>query len=177
MKVEEWWRESLALYGGSAVLLLASAVLAKVLRDAYQDIVLQVYRQVHKQQLFLTLACLQAVESAISLQLRAIESFKPDVVVAEDFGAGIATWLLHRGLWAGPTLLLSPLHDELCRQAGLRTGSLSLPEDVPVVIVHARHDTLVMLSCRPRHPPHTYLRAARRFRLPIVPGWPRARPI
>ena len=131
-------------------------------------------RQVHKQQLFLTLACLQAVESAISLQLRAIESFKPDVVVAEDFGAGIATWLLHRGLWAGPTLLLSPLHDELCRQAGLRTGSLSLPEDVPVVIVHARHDTLVS---RPRHPPHTYLRAARRFRLPIVPGWPRARPI
>ncbi len=89
---------------------------------------------------------MQAVENSISLQVRAIESFKPDVVVAEDFGAGVATWLLHRGLWTGPTLLLSPLHDELCRQAGLRPGSLLLPDDVPVVIVHARHDTLVTNS-------------------------------
>ncbi|MBX3468641.1 MAG: hypothetical protein KF878_17340 [Planctomycetes bacterium] len=75
------------------------------------------------------LACLEQ-------QARAIEAFRPDVVVGSSFGGALAVVLLARGAWAGPTLLLA--------QASARFDpNLRLPEGVRVLLVHGTRDDVI----------------------------------
>lgn len=69
-------------------------------------------------------------------QAREVAAFQPDVVVGSSFGGALAVLLLVRGAWAGPTLLLA--------QASARFDTtLSLPEGVPVLLVHGTRDDVI----------------------------------
>ena len=75
-------------------------------------------------------------EACVEVQARAIESFRPDVLVGSSFGGAGAVALLVRGVWRGPTLLLA--------QAAIHyDADARLPEDEPVLIAHATRDTLI----------------------------------
>jgi len=75
-------------------------------------------------------------EACVEVQARAIESFRPDVLVGSSFGGAVAVALLVRGVWRGPTLLLA--------QAAIHyDADARLPEDVPVLIAHGTRDTLI----------------------------------
>ena len=75
-------------------------------------------------------------EACVELHARELERFAPDALVGSSFGGAVAVELLRRGLWAGPTLLLA--------QAALRRDpGATLPEGVPVWLVHGRQDSLI----------------------------------
>jgi hypothetical protein len=86
-------------------------------------------------------ACTPAMDTGdfdgcVRVQARALEEFRPDVLVGSSFGGAVAVALLQQGLWRGPTLLLA--------QAALRRGlEPRLPEGVRVWLVHAVQDELV----------------------------------
>ena len=75
---------------------------------------------------------------------RAIARLRPAAVVGYSWGGAIATFLLERGLWAGPTLLLAPAGGLLAVHAGRPAPSLanlrSLP---PLTLVHGESDAIV----------------------------------
>ncbi len=75
-------------------------------------------------------------DACVDVQARAIESFRPDVLVGSSFGGAVVVALLVQGAWRGPTLLLA--------QAAVHyDADARLPEDVPVWIVHGTRDTLI----------------------------------
>jgi len=72
----------------------------------------------------------------VDVHARALETFRPDVLVGSSFGGAVAVALLMRGAYRGPTLLLA--------QAALRyVPSAAFPEGVPVVLVHGRQDDVI----------------------------------
>lgn len=74
--------------------------------------------------------------SCVELHARALETFRPHVLIGSSFGGAVVVALLMRGLWRGPTLLLA--------QAALRyRPDATLPHGVPVTLVHARQDDVV----------------------------------
>lgn len=75
-------------------------------------------------------------EGCVAQQQRALEEFRPDVIVGSSFGGAVSVALLQRGLWHGPTLLLA--------QAALRRGqNCDLPEDVLIWLVHGTRDQII----------------------------------
>lgn len=75
-------------------------------------------------------------EACVATQVRALEEFRPQLLIGSSFGGAVAVALLQRGLWRGPTLLLA--------QAAQRLGlEPSLPQAVSVWIVHGLRDELV----------------------------------
>ena len=75
-------------------------------------------------------------EACMAQQAAAIKAFKPDVVVGSSFGGLVAVQLLASGAWSGPTLLLA--------QASFRLDpDASLPEGVPVLLVHGTRDEII----------------------------------
>lgn len=78
----------------------------------------------------------RAFEACVDVHARALDSFRPNVLVGSSFGGAVAVALLMRGLYQGPTLLLA--------QAALRyLPDAKLPEHVAVTLVHARQDDVV----------------------------------
>ena len=74
--------------------------------------------------------------ACMAQQTAAIETFCPDVVVGSSFGGLVAVQLLASGAWRGPTLLLA--------QASFRLDpDASLPEGVPVLLVHGTRDEVI----------------------------------
>ena len=49
-----------------------------------------------------------SLEQCVEMQRRAIEQYRPDVVVGSSWGGAVATELLKRDMWRGPTVLLCP---------------------------------------------------------------------
>jgi len=81
----------------------------------------------------------QDFEGCIAQQAAAIATFAPDVVVGSSFGGAVATALLQRGVWRGPTVLLCP--------AAARMGLAStLPPATPITLVHGTRDDLIPLG-------------------------------
>lgn len=78
-------------------------------------------------------------EACVALQAEAVGRLRPDVLVGSSFGGAVALALLQRGAWRGPTLLLAPA----LQAYGL---SPTLPERVPVRIVHAPADDVVPIA-------------------------------
>lgn len=76
------------------------------------------------------------IPSCIALHERALEDFKPDVLIGSSFGGAIVLALLRSGAWRGPTLLLA--------QAALGYDPSSrLPPDAHVWLVHGTSDELI----------------------------------
>lgn len=74
--------------------------------------------------------------ACVQVQSAALAEFRPDVLVGSSFGGAVAVALLQRGVWRGPTLLLA--------QAAFQYPvPRSLPEEVPVWLVHGRRDDIV----------------------------------
>jgi predicted esterase len=72
----------------------------------------------------------------VDVHARALEVFRPNLLVGSSFGGALAVALLMRGLYKGPTLLLA--------QAALRyIPDARLPAGVSVTLVHARQDDVV----------------------------------
>lgn len=72
--------------------------------------------------------------------IRAIHAVRPHVVVGSSFGAAVLQWLLQRGEWHGPSLLLAPA-------LGLALPfSRWLPPASHALIVHGVHDVTVPLA-------------------------------
>ena len=77
--------------------------------------------------------------AAVETQARALADAGADVVVGSSFGGAIAVELLHRGVWTGPTLLLA--------QAAFKLGGArTLPDGVPVLLVHGVRDEVVPIG-------------------------------
>jgi predicted esterase len=75
-------------------------------------------------------------EACVELHAQSLDHFQPDVLIGSSYGGAVATALLQRGRWSGPTLLLA--------QAALRLGlPARLPAGVLVWIVHGRGDALI----------------------------------
>jgi predicted esterase len=75
-------------------------------------------------------------ESCIEVHARALEAFRPNVLVGSSFGGAVVMALLMRGLYQGATLLLA--------QAALRYfPDAKLPTGVRVMLVHARQDDVI----------------------------------
>jgi pimeloyl-ACP methyl ester carboxylesterase len=75
-------------------------------------------------------------EACVALQAKALDVFRPDVLVGSSFGAAVVVELLERGLWRGPTLLLA-------QAAVRRRPGAALPTGVPVWLVHGLRDELI----------------------------------
>eukprot|EP00469_Lotharella_globosa_P001714 CAMPEP_0167797094 /NCGR_PEP_ID=MMETSP0111_2-20121227/15441_1 /TAXON_ID=91324 /ORGANISM="Lotharella globosa, Strain CCCM811" /LENGTH=235 /DNA_ID=CAMNT_0007691117 /DNA_START=114 /DNA_END=821 /DNA_ORIENTATION=+ len=77
--------------------------------------------------------CLNTVASAI-------ETFKPQAIVASSFGGAVTVELMRTGVWSGPTVLLSPAVDIIHRLLR-RGGELPIiPDGMTVTIVHGQQD-------------------------------------
>ena len=63
------------------------------------------------------LAVRYAVNCCIAQQVEALTLYRPDVVVGSSFGGAIAVFMLVRGLWSGPTLLLAPAQALVAKHA------------------------------------------------------------
>lgn len=75
-------------------------------------------------------------EGCIEVHARALEAFRPNVLVGSSFGGAVVVALLMRGLYRGPSLLLA--------QAALRyLPAASLPVGLPVTLVHGRQDDVI----------------------------------
>ena len=46
--------------------------------------------------------------ACFQINVTAIDSFKPDIIVGSSFGGAVCQLLLQQGVWVGPTLLLAP---------------------------------------------------------------------
>ena len=75
-------------------------------------------------------------EACVALQSHVAAMWGPEVLVGSSFGGAVATALLQRGLWRGPTLLLA----SASRRRGMDDA---LPPGVRVHLVHARGDEIV----------------------------------
>ncbi len=72
----------------------------------------------------------------VERQAKAIEEFRPQILVGSSFGGAVAVALLRRNQWRGPTVLLA--------QAALRYDpEARLPEGVPVILVHGLKDDVI----------------------------------
>eukprot|EP00727_Mastigamoeba_balamuthi_P002055 m51a1_g11847 hypothetical protein (686) ;mRNA; f:478277-481218 len=72
--------------------------------------------------------------------VRAIQEWSPHVVVGSSYGAALLVWLMQRGEWRGPAVLISPA-------IGLALPfNVWLPQTAPVAILHGTRDTLVPLD-------------------------------
>jgi hypothetical protein len=127
MHYEMWWADWRHISGGLLFIFLVTVVFLRLAADQYHEIVLEV------------------VESAINTVEAANSSFKPDVIVGEDFGGAVVAWMLNRGLWSRGTLLLSPTQYQVASHAGIKPESIALPSDVPVVIVQGSQDQVVKM--------------------------------
>ncbi len=77
--------------------------------------------------------------ACVEVQRRAIEDFRPDVLVGSSFGGAVAVALLASGAWRGPTLLLA--------QAAIHYDeAATLPKDVTVWLAHGTRDTLIPIE-------------------------------
>lgn len=75
-------------------------------------------------------------ESCVDVHARALEVFRPNLLVGSSFGGAVAVALLMRGLYQGPTLLLA--------QAAVRYfPEAALPDGTRVTLVHARADEVI----------------------------------
>jgi pimeloyl-ACP methyl ester carboxylesterase len=75
-------------------------------------------------------------EASIATQSRALEHFRPDVLVGSSFGGAVAVSLLARGAWRGPTLLLA-------QAARSYDPGARLPPGVTVWLVHGTRDSVI----------------------------------
>lgn len=74
--------------------------------------------------------------SCVAVHEAEIPTFRPHVLIGSSFGGAVAVELLHRGAWAGPTLLLA--------QAAFRLGTrTTLPQGRVIWIVHGTNDEVV----------------------------------
>ncbi len=88
------------------------------------------------------------IRKCIKLQLKAMREFEPDVIVGLSFGGALATYLLLRQDWNGPTLLMCPAGSRL--QGYARWGQVPYPltleplnhvKDKPTIhVVHSIYD-------------------------------------
>jgi len=75
-------------------------------------------------------------DACVAVQRRAIETFRPDVLVGSSFGGAVAVALLRTKAWRGPTLLLA--------QAAIHYDpEACLPDDVTIWLAHGTGDTLI----------------------------------
>ena len=51
------------------------------------------------------------MEQCIKLQLDKIAEFKPHIVIGFSMGAAVLSWIISRGLYGGPAVLIAPAHD------------------------------------------------------------------
>ena len=107
-------------------------------------------------------ACLDIAEKAIS-------SFQPDVVVGMSWGGGVASILLHRGVFSGPVLLLAPAGRQMashCRNSPLaHLLAAPLPPEAHGFIVHGADDAV----CPVQDSVHLQSNAAQ-LRLKVLPN-------
>jgi hypothetical protein len=85
-------------------------------------------------------------QRAIAIQRRALMEFRPDVVIGSSFGAGTAVMCLQKGYYRLPTVLWCPAQDAIARASGYDVASIKIPQNVPVIIVHARADQVIPFS-------------------------------
>jgi hypothetical protein len=81
-------------------------------------------------------------EECVGLQERALDEFKPDVVVASSFGAAVCLELVGRGRWGGPCVLLAQAFTLLRPDA----PPPRLLPDVPYCLVHGTKDAVVPIE-------------------------------
>ena len=95
-----------------------------------------------------------SVERCVAIQARAIEGYRPDVVVASSWGAAIALICAARGIYSGPLLLLAPVlqlvYDRLGDADGQRwknlCGRISAEAARRTLIVHGDQDETVHVA-------------------------------
>jgi len=88
-------------------------------------------------------------EACVQQQIASLKRFKPQVVIGSSYGGAIATELILRNAWTGPTLLLAPAWMEIKRR---------LPEQITwagpslanatgkVIVLHGDRDDIVPLA-------------------------------
>eukprot|EP00730_Choanoeca_flexa_P012004 TRINITY_DN3024_c0_g1_i2.p1 TRINITY_DN3024_c0_g1~~TRINITY_DN3024_c0_g1_i2.p1 ORF type:complete len:247 (+),score=23.68 TRINITY_DN3024_c0_g1_i2:3-743(+) len=89
------------------------------------------------------------LNSATSIQTKAIASFKPDLIVGSSFGGAVACHLIAQQRWSGPTLLLAPAYLQILNRARRELCDTSMQalkrysDQSNVLIVHSDNDTTV----------------------------------
>ncbi|KAH3764221.1 hypothetical protein Pelo_3924 [Pelomyxa schiedti] len=73
----------------------------------------------------------------IKMQLAAIRSFQPEVIVGSSFGAIVLQILIQRGLWKGPYVILSPAMSVIFPHRSW------IPKAYPGIVVYGARDHLV----------------------------------
>jgi hypothetical protein len=64
------------------------------------------------------------ITQCVAVAEEAILSFRPDIVVGYSWGGGIMYYLIERGIWTGPCLLLAPAAHLIAWHAGLPPPNL-----------------------------------------------------
>ena len=100
-----------------------------------------------------------SLEQCVEIQQRAIAEYRPDVVVGSSWGGAVATELLKRGVWRGPTVLLAPAWYDVQKLLHADTASKSLDtfhkkhlwlalgaQDKKYLIVHGDDDQVISVK-------------------------------
>ncbi len=84
-------------------------------------------------------------ERSIAVQVAAIATHHPDVIVGSSFGGAVALELQVRKIWQGRTVLLCPAHQLVAQRANVRGAPSRIPPVVEgrTVVVHGRQDETV----------------------------------
>ena len=78
-----------------------------------------------------------AFAEALEAATQAIRESTPDLIVGSSFGGGLTVEVMHRGLWAGPVVLLAPAARKLFGREHLPVGHHR------AVVIHGRRDDVV----------------------------------
>jgi predicted esterase len=88
-------------------------------------------------------------EACVLQQTMSVAAYKPDIVIGSSFGGAVATELMMRKVWTGPTLLLAPAWQEIKRRLPQQItwdGPSLVNATKKVIVLHGDQDTVVPLT-------------------------------
>ena len=91
----------------------------------------------------------RSVDASYAIAKSAVTKHKPDVVVGYSWGGGLAMQLMKEGIWSGPTVLVSPLHEVMWHEqsrADPTRWHCKLQHPEQVLVAHAKGDQFVELE-------------------------------
>jgi len=93
----------------------------------------------------------RSLEKCVAIASRALHDEQPSVLAGMSWGGAVVHLMVHRGLFAGPIVLLAPaagqLASHLRRDSAMRRVlQTPLPSGTRGVVVHGDNDTIVPLS-------------------------------
>ncbi len=90
-------------------------------------------------------ALTNSFSACVDIQKSALQVENPDIVIGSSWGGAVVVELMRQGIWSGPTILLAPAVERVCRRTG-RGDSREIARQLRgrrVVVFHDPTDDVV----------------------------------